>query len=169
MIDLASIQCREDSLDRLFKLVKKNEQFARFATLPQEHILGRQVQQKVSQLARAMGYRVWPTPHKNPFDLWIENCRVEVKGSRWQQAGRYQAQVRNHKADVIIFDAVNGTDYFFIIPMRLVTPRHTIEITRYDVQTYSGRWAEFLEAWSLLEQAIDQAEPRPIQLSYLEV
>lgn len=156
---------------RLHRLVRKQEQAARFARPagPDQHQLARQVERLVARLAADWGYRSWFTPHKSPFDIWIENVRVEVKASNWQQAGRYQARIRNHQADLIIFDAINGSDHFFIIPMAMVIPRQTVEVTRYDVSEYSGRWAVFLEAWNVLHQAIENAPSRPVQLALWEL
>ena len=173
---LANLTPRLDSFDRLLKLVNRQERIAKFAFAgprprPAEQVLARQVETKVSNLITALGYPVWPTPQNSPFDLWAGGARIEVKASRWinPQKPRYQAGIRNHRADLLIFDAVNGADHFFIIPMALIIPRRTIEITRYDVTAYSGRWAEFLEAWNLLHLAIEQAPPQPIQLNFLEL
>lgn len=169
MIDLKKIIGRPDQFERLLKLVREDQQKARFRR-PNAHNhypLARAVEQKVARIAAGLGYRVWTTTPNSPFDLWVEGCRVEIKASRWQACGRYQAAVRNHAADLVVFDAIYGIDHFFIIPMDQVVPRQTIEVTSYEVAKYSGRWAAYLEAWIWLQQAIERCPRRPIQLTFL--
>lgn len=166
MIDLTAINPLPNSFERLLALTQKQERIAKFARpRPAEQRLASEVEHKIAQRIRALGYSVWPTPNNWPFDLYAGGARVEVKASKWQTgAGRYQAAIRNHQSDLLIFDAINGTDHIFIIPMRLVIPNRTVEITRYQVDLYSGRWAAFLENWQYLHEAIEQSPPRPVQL-----
>lgn len=174
-VDLRAIHPAPDCFERLLKLVHKQEQAAKFGRPKPDWsncAFGRQAVQKIISILAGSGYDIYTTPHKAPFDLWIGDVRIEVKVSRWinprQHPGRYQAAIRNHKADLILFDALNGSDHWFVIPMNQVAPRKTIEITSYDVCVYSGRWAEYLEAWHLLAQAVEAAKPRVKQLSLME-
>ncbi len=120
---------------------------------------------QLMQKLEGMGYVVHTTTHKCPWDLWVGNCRVECKASHWQKANRYQANIRHHDADLLIFNAVNGQDHYFIIPMCSVAPRRSIEVYSYNISKYSGQWSLYLEAWDVLEQAVNNAPDRPIQLS----
>lgn len=118
------------------------------------------------------------TTDNAPFDLWVCGVRVEVKAARWEQrtpygkrgkGGRFQAHMRNHQADVIFFVAVNGRDHDFIIPQEAVGHRKTLEISSYDVSAYRGQWRPWLEAWDVLQGAIEATPDRPRQLQLLEV
>jgi hypothetical protein len=141
--------------------------FGGISTTPpnERHQMAQQVEDKAIEQITPFGWPVSRTTHKCKFDLWVGDARVEIKGSNWREnKGCYQANIRNHAADVLIFDAVNGTDHFFIIPMAEVAPRRTVEITSYDVNAYTGQWAVYLDRWDLLAQAVAQAPPRPKQL-----
>lgn len=137
---------------------KQREMWLRFGhTQPSaRQAMARRVVATILPWLLELGYPVNPTTHKCPFDLWVGGCRVEVKGSHWRpQKHCYQASVRNHEADILIFDAINGADHFFIIPMADVSPRATVEITSYDVTAYKGRWIAYLERRDILQQAVN--------------
>lgn len=144
---------------------RKREMWLRFGTPPdQRQRLARIVEARaVERIERHFVYSINYTNHKAAFDLWVGGARVEVKGSNWD-GQRYQASVRNHMADVLIFDAINDTDHWFIIPMGEIEPRNHIAIWNYNVAAYSGQWAQFLEAWDVLEYAVKTAQARPKQL-----
>jgi hypothetical protein len=115
---------------------------------------------KVMELAQAMGYRVNRTVKNCPFDLWIEGTRVEVKAATWHESkkgGRYQAAIRNHTADLVIFDCINGTHHFLIIPMPAIAPRKSIAVWSYNPGNSTGQWVGYLEMWTHLKQAIAAA------------
>jgi len=117
------------------------------------------------EASRLLGVEVHGTTHKCPFDLFIGGVRAEVKGSHWQnRARRYQADVRHYEADVLLFDAINGTDHWFIIPMAAIAPRRKIEVYSYHVESYKGQWADFLEAWDVLDEIVKKCPSRAIQL-----
>jgi hypothetical protein len=157
-------------LQQLRQEQRKREMMARNVTTQ------RQEQQRRARIAENRiighlrtfwGYDVHPTTHSAPFDAWVGGCRVEIKVSNWQKKRRrYQGNIRQHKADVLLFVAVNGIDNFFLIPMAEIHPRKTIEINQYHVQDYQGQWSAYLENWSILDQAIAQAPPKPIQLRF---
>ena len=124
-------------------------------------------ERKILAKIKQRGFSVMATGHNDRFDAWIGGARVEVKYSHWKQkaqGGCYQAQIRNQVADVVIFDAINGTDHFFIIPMPAVANRRTVEVCSYDVTAYKGQWADYLEAWELLAGAVEAAPSLPVQL-----
>lgn len=167
MIDLKAISPRQDAFERLLKAVQHQEQIARFGRPAGGDYsrFARSVEKRIAQQIALLGYTVRPTSNNAPFDLWAGGAKIEVKGSRWNDnRGRYQAAIRNYQADVLLFDAVNGSDHIFIIPMQLIIPKKTIEVCSYDVSQYSGQWAAFLEAWDHLHRAIELAPRRPIQL-----
>jgi hypothetical protein len=120
----------------------------------------------IRKVSRLLGVEVHPTTHKCPFDLFVGGVKVEVKGSHWQhKARRYQAAVRNYEADVLLFDAVNGIDHWFVIPMDMIAPRRQVEVYSYHVESYKGRWAAWLEAWDVLDEIVRKCPSRAIQLS----
>lgn len=142
--------------------------YATLAARQQTHRLAQVAQERIIRKLERMGYTAYTTTHKAPFDAWIAGCKAEFKVSNWQdKAGRYQAHIKNHQADIVIFDAINGTDHYFIIPMAAITPRKTIEITRYHVNHYQGRWSPYLERWDILRQAIETSTA-PVQLTFLD-
>lgn len=151
---------------------RQREMIARFAPQSPRKCLffERQVTSRVMSKLAEFG-PVTLTVHQCPFDVWVGNCRVELKGANWTNStkarGRYQGTIRNHEADVLIFIAVNGTDHHFIIPMEAVGQRSQIAIWSYDVNAYSGQWSAYLETWNVLRQAVHDASPRPIQLSLM--
>ena len=152
-----------DPIDRLHQQALQNDRAARFRPPPNTDknlALARRAEAEIMQRAGQRGYRSAQTTHKAPFDLWIEGVRVEVKAATWREAkngARYQACIRQHQADILIFDCINGTDHFFIIPMAEITPRRNIAVWSYDPADYSGQWTPYLEAWPLLDQAVSQA------------
>lgn len=106
-------------------------------------------------------WRISPTVKNAPWDLWIEGVKVEVKASRWydhRRGGRYQAAIRNHQADIVIFDCINGTDHFHIIPMPAITPRKNIAVWSYAPEDSRGQWVSYLEAWDYLNEAIKTSQ-----------
>lgn len=111
------------------------------------------------------------TTHSAPFDLFVGGCRVELKAANWVKnnrgRGRYAASVRNRQADILLFVAVNGRDHYFVIPMTEITVSG-IAITSYDVNTYRGQWADYLEAWDVLASAVASVPPLPVQTSFLD-
>ncbi len=142
--------------------------------------LSREAEQIVDELVRKMGYRTNPTPHKCPFDLWVQDevgraVRLEVKISQYHRAkkgrsgGRYQADVRHHdQADLLVFIARNSQDWPFVIPMADIAPRRNIALWSYHPEDYTGQWASYLQAWEYLHQAIKVAEPRSWQTPLLD-
>jgi hypothetical protein len=151
-------------LQHLRQEQRKHEMILRFG-LTAPHLrqkMAREIVHRVINRLAVYGFPVATTTHKCPFDLWVGDLRVEVKGSHWRQAHHcYQASIRNHAADMLIFDAINGQDHFFIIPMPAVAPRKTVEVRCYNVEASKGQWAAYLERWDILVQLV---ENRPMQL-----
>lgn len=167
MIDLKTIQSHPNPYrDDVVEYYKAERRARFYRPAGYNHkTFARSVETKIAQQIALLGYSVRPTRPNARFDLWAGGAKVEVKGSRWNDdRHRYQAAVRNYEADVLIFDAVNGTDHLFVIPMTMVIPKKTIEICSYDVARYAGQWAAFLEAWNWLHQIIEQAPKLPVQL-----
>lgn len=116
--------------------------------------------EKVTEIATSLGYRINPTVKNSPFDLWIEGARVEVKGSTWHEwtkGGRYQANIRNHNCDLLIFDCINGTDHLHFIPAQAIGGRRNITVWSYAPENSSGIWRPYLEEIQYLHQAIEAA------------
>ncbi len=114
---------------------------------------------KVMDLASQLGYRANLTTKNAPFDLWIEGCKVEVKGSKWSEKGRgrYQAAIRNQGCDLLIFDCINGTDHLHFIPSPAIGCRRNIAVWSYAPEESTGQWRPFLEEQQFLHQAIEAA------------
>lgn len=138
------------------------------------HVVARKHRIKMSNLALA---ELFPrletfgpvnlTTHKAGFDVWVGGCRVEFKASHWQdKRNRYQADVRHHQGDILIFDAINGTHHYFVIPMATVFPRRKIEVYSYDVARCTGQWAAYLENWDVLRQAVNDTPDRVVQMDF---
>lgn len=130
----------------------------------------RAVEQRIIRQLQGRGFLVNPTPHNAPFDVWVGGLKVEIKYSHWRAgARRYQGHIRNHQADLLIFDAINGTDHYFIIPMAEIRPRQTVEISRYEVELYRGQWRGYLERWDVLRAAVEAVPPLPVQLNFGQI
>lgn len=134
------------------------------------NLLARQAEKWVARRMEAFGYHTAPTPAKHPFDLWAWNdrggaIRVEVKISLYcpyHGYGRYQAAIRNHDHDLLIFVARNGRDWPFVIPAEIV-PRTNLTIWT-PCPGDSKPWRPYLEAWDYLHQAIASHQPIGWQL-----
>lgn len=157
-------------LQRLRQEQRQREAAAKFGNqerLRQYLQAARDERRVIRHLRRLLAVSVHQTTHNAPFDAWVSSVRVEIKCARWSAVSRrYQAAIRNCEADILLFDAINGRDHFFVVPMAAVGRRRTFEIYSYNVNHYKGQWAGYLEAWPLLRQTI-AAAPRPVQLSYV--
>lgn len=129
--------------------------------------IARQAEEEVARMCQVMGYQVNRTTSNAPWDYFVEGVKVEVKGATWRTqkrgGGRYEAAIRNHQADVVIFDCINGSHHLFVIPMSIIAPRKHISIWQYHVEESTGQWRDFLDAWHYLEEAV-AANETPWQL-----
>ena len=159
-----------DSIDRLHQ---ENLQFLR----KQQYRRGgnfsaveKAAEDAIVAMLRRAGYTVEKTSYKAPFDLFVNGVRVEVKGATWHNRrnhhskGRYQARIHNHEFDILILDCINGSHHFFVIPNPAIFPRKHIEIPSYDVAEYTGHLKPYLEAWEVLQEAVEALQ-RNYQLS----
>lgn len=152
-----------DPVDRLHQENNQFLQAQRFRQPRNAHnylTLEREAQAEIIRQAGQHGYQCSTTAHKAPFDLWIEGVMVEIKAATWHESRkgcRYQANIRNHTADIVIFDCINGAHHLHFIPMIEIIPRRHLAIWSHDPALSSGQWLPFLEAWDYLEQAISQA------------
>lgn len=140
--------------------LERQARFARFISPRDYRKLARRGVDVVIALAHELGYRVNVTVNNSPFDLWIEGCRVEVKASEWYEngrSGRYQAALRNHQCDLLVFDCVNGTDHLHFIPQAALGQRRNIAVWSYDPAQSGGLWRPYLEEPMYLHQAIQAA------------
>lgn len=135
--------------------------------------LAREAEQWVSRFIEQLGYRAAPTVANAPFDLWAWDdnggaARIEVKISLYhpyQNYGRYQAAIRNHEHDVVVFIARNGRDWPFVIPAPLV-PAKSLTIWS-KCPADSKPYRPYLAAWDVLHHAIAISRPIGWQLPLL--
>lgn len=135
--------------------------------------LARDAEAKVAQFIQQLGYHVAPTVANSPFDLWAWSdnggaARIEVKISLynpWGSTGRYQAAIRNHEHDLVIFIARNGRDWPFILPALVVPPKNLTIWTKCPAD--SKPYRPYLEAWDILHQVIATHRPIGWQLPLL--
>lgn len=131
--------------------------------------LGRRVESLAAEALRDRGHCVIMTSHKTPYDILAGGARIEIKASRRyphaKGGGRYQAAIRNHKADVFIMACCDDNEVkgWFILPAAELEGQRTMAIWS-DPQNYTGKWAPFLEAWDIADRAIEEAGPHPAQL-----
>jgi hypothetical protein len=138
-------------------------------TTDPRRVLAAQIEGLVKIRLAAMGYAVEKQGHNAGFDLLAcrdgQALRVEVKASTWNAKGRYQAQLRGNSADVLVMGCVNGDTHFFVIPFSQVAGTCSVDITSADVAEYHGKWAEYLEAWGLVDElAATVANPYQLEL-----
>ena len=122
----------------------------------------REVQNRLADL----GYVVTGTSHKAHFDLLVCGVRVEVKASVWSGA-RYGAALRDSDADVLVLGCLGADLRFFVIPFDQVRGLSYLKITSRDPANYKGRFAPFLGAWGVIEQAV-QSGVNAWQMSLFE-
>jgi hypothetical protein len=121
-------------------------------------------------LLQAMGYRVTRCGYNAAFDLWVEGARVEVKAATWS-GGRYQAQIRNHDADLLLFccQTPDGSLEWFVIPAWAYAGVSNIAVWTRKPAAYGGQWCEYYRAWWFVDATVSQLpEHRGWQLSFLE-
>ena len=147
--------------DRQHHEALERDRLSKFINLENcQHLaLERKAVNAVTYRLAGRGYRVSPTPPNAPFDLWVEGVKVEVKASTWRDhqtngGGRYQANIRNCAADILIFDCINGTHHFHIIPMAAIAARHNLAVWSYNPARSKGLWVNYLEAWGLLDEIV---------------
>lgn len=153
-----------DPIDRLHNeqlQFLKAQQFRKPSTSTTKQKIDRLAEREIMDLANGLGYRVATTTHKSPFDLWIEGVKVEVKASTWhktneRRGSRYQANIRNYQFDILIFDCINGSHHFHIIPMAEIIPRRHLAVWSFNPADSDGQWVQFLDKWYFLAQAVDQ-------------
>jgi len=144
-----------DPIDRLHQEALEAARRGRFAppNVHHNHAVEQRAVQSLKTQINRLGLRLTPTVRNAPFDFWIEGVWVELKAAGWHQfknTGRYQAAIRNYLADILIFDCINGTDHWHIIPMANIKPRKSIAVWQYDPAQSAGQWLPFLENWQIL-------------------
>ena len=147
-------------LHRLHQRYRKFQQRARYSRArsddPRKELAGRVEHLALATLHR-MGYRVSRCGYNDPWDLWCNGARIEVKGSTWS-GRRYQAAIRNHRADVLLFGCQppNNELVFFVIPVRAYAHTRNIAVWTEDPAMYDGQWAEYYQAWWYLDATINR-------------
>lgn len=133
--------------------------------------LARQAEYWVLRKVESLGYHTALTARNFPFDLWAWDdqgnaARIEVKFSLflpfYRGGGRYQAHIRNHQHDLVVFIARNGRDWPFVIPAERVPPTNLTIWT--PCPGDSRPWKPYLEAWDYLRQTIASHQPAGWQL-----
>lgn len=148
----------QDPVDRLHQCALQKERRARFARAKSDyrHIEQASLGSLMAELDN-MGLRAARTVKNAGYDLWVEGVKVELKAARWHDSprgGRYQANIRNYEADILIFDCINGTHHRHFIPMSEIKPRKALAVWSYDPAQSTGQWLPFLERWDILLQTI---------------
>ena len=137
--------------------------------------MSKEASRVAAEMIESLGYQTLPAPrNKYLFSLWVYGtqtdraARVGARISLFNQAiagSRYQYDVRHHdKADIFLLIARNGQDWPFVIPAADIAPRRNIAVWSVCPDRYRGRWAEYLNAWDHLHQAIAGATTRPPQM-----
>ncbi len=152
----------QDPIDRLHQegLQMTRRRYGPPSDKPDYRHVEQSAQRRLLTLLGEMNLRSNPTVNNAPFDLWVEGVKVELKAARWhnwKSGGRYQAAIRNYEADILIFDCINGTDHWHIIPMADIQPRTSLAVWSYDPEQSSGQWQPYLEQWDYLHQAVEVA------------
>jgi len=156
MIDTAEFQ--------LFKMHRDHRrllQAARFSRAdsddPTKELAGFAEHQAAARL-RAMGYHVVRRGYNARFDLWVNGARVEVKASSWS-SGRYQAHLRNHEADIVLWAVLTpqGDLVWYVVPQWALEGRANVAIWSQDPARYTGQWGEYENAWWWLDAACQRA------------
>jgi hypothetical protein len=166
------ISLYHDPIDKLHQEALqflKAQNYRASGTFRHQRAAERQAVAFVRRELQKRGLHVALTVKNAPFDAWVgveptgPAFRLEIKGATWT-ANRYQAAIRNHTADLLIWDCINGSHHPFIIPMAAIRPRRNVAVWSADPAAYGGRWAEFLDAWQYVDRALTEARPHSRQL-----
>lgn len=114
-------------------------------------VLADAMEAEVKQRLIERGYFVTGTRHKEHFDLLVNGLRVEVKAAMFK-SGRYGAALRASDADVLVLGCVADDVRFFVIPFDQVRGLRYFKISSHNPQAYQGRFAEFLDAWHVIDR-----------------
>lgn len=132
---------------------------------------GKRIETLAGDILADRGHSVHQTTYKAPFDLWAGGLKVEVKGAHWTAKqggkGRYQACIRNHRADVYLLACADGGHQvvgWFIIPAEAIGDKANVTITHPDPGQYAGQWAQYYQAWDILDGLVRRAGEHPQQL-----
>lgn len=133
----------------------QRERYAGFCPLARDprRALARAIEGEAAARLGALGFDVRPTAHTAHFDLlaigegWALRC--EVKAARWD-GERYQMNLRDNDADVVLFGCVDGALRWFVIPFEVVRGRRVVKVTAHNPADYIGRLTPYFEAWECL-------------------
>ena len=159
----------ESDLARFFERERKESQRAKYLTLSarkdRRRILANDIEAEAASRLRELGFQVCKQSHKAHFDILADGMRVEVKASRWD-GQRYQFNLHDNDADVVLFGCVDGSLTWFVVPFDVVMGKRTIEIRSHDPQDYIGKLTAFYEAWDTLPDLAKSAR-NPYQLNLI--
>jgi len=161
---------RQFDLHNFFKRQRDEAKRMRYVKPVEPHkAFARQIERDVMYLLAERGHLVTKQKRNARFDILVDDAlRVEVKASKWyanNHSGRYQANIHN-RCDLVVFVCVNGSHHHFVIPQHEIGDRSNIAVWSYEPEDYTGQWSPFLEAWPVLETAVQSARLRPYQLSF---
>jgi hypothetical protein len=130
---------------------------------------GEAVEALLAAWLKSQGYQVELTPSNENYDLVIAGVlNIEVKFSTWNlqvdsrgRRSRFRYQFRIHprqveRADLFILVARSGEDHCFIIPSQALAQQRSVTVRSFDPAEYKGKWARYLAAWDLLDEALGQ-------------
>jgi hypothetical protein len=134
------------------------------STDPRKELAGR-VERLVQLRLERAGYHVQRNGYNAPWDLTVNGHRVEIKAATYK-SGRYQAAIRNHQADLLIFACqAQIALHYFIIPAAAYAHTTNIAIWTPNPAHYTGQWSIFYNAWHFAALILDRPSPHNTQLS----
>jgi len=126
-----------------------------FAPRDHRNPLARRMVRYVREKLTERGHVVAGMRHKAPYDLCDQGVRIEVKVSRWgDREKRYEANLRDNDADVLVFGCLDGDLHCFVIPFDQVAGKTVIKISCRDPRDYIGKWMRWYEAWDVLDELV---------------
>jgi hypothetical protein len=143
----------EQDLARFFERERQQSKRAKYIMLKSckdaPRILANDIEAEAAARLRELGFQVSKQSHKAHFDILADGMRVEVKASRWD-GRRYQFNLRDNDADVVLFGCVDGSLTWFVVPFTEVRGKTVVKITEHDPADYIGKLTMFYEAWDVL-------------------
>jgi hypothetical protein len=159
----------ENDLARFFERERKESQRAKYITLhsckDERRIFANDIEAEAAGRLRELGFQVSKQSHKAHFDILADGMRVEVKASQWD-GQRYQFNLRDNDADVILFGCVDGSLWWFVVPFDQVKGKTVVKVTEHDPADYIGKLTVFFEAWDTLPDLAKSAR-NPYQLELI--
>jgi len=156
----------EQDLARFFEKMRQQSQRDKYITLRSRkdarRILANDIEAEAAGRLRDLGFQVARQSYKSHFDILADGMRVEVKASRWD-GERYQFNLHDNDADVVLFGCVDGSLTWFVVPFDQVKGKTVVKVCSHCPADHVGKFTSYFEAWDILPGLVRSAR-NPFQM-----